>query len=129
MCNFLREVQRTITAVIAESVSLTGIDHQTPSNGSAKSNGIHSANGIRYNTCRVKLRKIALPALPMDVNKFPVTIWNPMMSIELQMMRIGLIVWSIRMGSCVNICVTNRGKHSPRMNTIAITPVAYKLVR
>ena len=75
MCNLRREERRTMMAVIAERVSLTGIDHQTPSIGLLKSVGNHSTNGMRYSTWRVRLRKIALPAFPMEVKRLPVTIW------------------------------------------------------
>ena len=111
-------------AVIAERVSLAGIDHQTPSIGLLKSVGNHKTNGMRYSTWRVRLRKIALPAFPMEVKRLPVTIWNPMMSIDEQMIRIGLMVRSIRTASCVKTSVTSCGKHSPRMKMIDITPVA-----
>ena len=46
-CSFLREARRTMTAVMAERVSLTGMDHQTPSKGSAKAIGNSNANGMR----------------------------------------------------------------------------------
>jgi len=64
----------TITAVTADKVSLTGMDHHTPLMGSAKIAGSNKTSGIRYSTWRVRLKKIALPACPMDVNRFPVTI-------------------------------------------------------
>ena len=67
-------------AVMADIVSLIGIDHHTPSKGSANSIGIHKANGMRYSTWRVRLKKIALPAFPIEVNRLPVTIWKPIIS-------------------------------------------------
>ena len=36
-----------------------------------------SSNGIRNMTCRVKLRKMDLEAIPKDWNRLVVTIWNP----------------------------------------------------
>ena len=61
----------TIAAVMTDNESLMGNAHQTPQIGahpiSSKSSGKHNIRGIRYNTWRVKLRKIALEAMPMDV--------------------------------------------------------------
>ena len=113
-----------MTAVMAEIVSLSGIDHQTPSIGLLKSVGNHNTNGMRYSTWRVRLRKIALPAFPMEVKRLPVTIWKPMMSMVEQMIRIGLMVRSIRTASCVKTSVTSCGKHSPKKKTIPMTMVA-----
>ena len=47
ICKLLRAERRTITAVIAESVSLMGMDHHTPSKGSMNAIGSSKVSGIR----------------------------------------------------------------------------------
>ena len=68
-------IKSMMAAVMAESVSLTGRLHQTPCKGSAvKRSGSKSVSGMRYSTCRVRLRKIACFALPILVKRLIVTI-------------------------------------------------------
>ena len=68
-------IKSMMAAVMAESVSLTGRLHHTPCKGSAvNKSGSKSVSGIRYSTCRVRLRKMACFALPILVKRLIVTI-------------------------------------------------------
>ena len=73
---------------------------------------------------RVRLRKMDLPARPIEVKRLPVTIWKPMISIVEQMIRMGFTVIAMSASSWVKTSVTARGKHSPSTKTTAMTPVA-----
>ena len=94
----------------------------------SNSSGIISASGIRNSTCLVRLRKIDLPAMPMEVKKLPATIWNPTSNIDEASMRIGRTVCSISTSSWVNSRTIHRGTISPSRNTQPITIVAHTAV-
>ncbi len=119
-----------IAAVIAEIVSLMGNAHHTPKIGlDTKKLGRINAKGMRYSTCRVRLRKMDLPAIPMDVKKLTVTIWNPTRSMEQARMRVGRIVSETSWVSWVNILTMRSGTISPNRKTPPITKVAQMEVR
>ena len=115
---------------MAEMVSLMGSAHHTPCMGSDTNNlGSINAKGMRYSTCRVRLRKMDFPAIPMDVKKLTVTIWNPTSSMEQVRMRVGRIVSVTSCGSWVNILTIRSGTSSPSKKTPPITKVAQMDVR
>ena len=60
-----------------------------------------SSNGIRNMTCRVKLRKMDLEAIPKDWNRLVVTIWNPTIGNTPITMRIPCMATSMRFVSVV----------------------------
>ena len=69
--NFRISLLMTMAAVITDRLSLIGQLHHTPHIGAipidSNHNGKHMIIGIRNNTWRVKLRNIALGAIPTDV--------------------------------------------------------------
>ena len=63
-----------MAAVMAAMVSLIGIAHHTPNTGFSNNKGTNKSSGIRKSTWRVMLKKIDLPAMPIEVKKLPATI-------------------------------------------------------
>lgn len=66
-------MKSTMAAVRQAMKSEIDILHHTPL--MPQKEGKISKSGMRYNTCRVRLRKMDILAMPILVKKLPATIW------------------------------------------------------
>ena len=98
-CSFLSVLQSNNRVMAVAIVSETGMAIHIPFKAYIR--GKISSNGIRNMTCRVKLRKMDLEAIPKDWNRLVVTIWNPTSGNTPITMRIPCMATSMRFVSVV----------------------------
>ena len=112
----------TILAKASETAILVHIP-VTP-----KKRGRMTRHGARNISWRDNERKMDFPAIPTLWKKFVVTIWNPTIGKNMNMILMPFSAMSISSPSVVNITMKSLGKSSAIRKPNVVTPVAKAIV-
>ena len=113
-------------AMILASASATAILIHMPV--TSKKMGRMTRHGARNINWRDNDRNMDLPAIPTLWKKFVVTIWNPTIGKNMNMILIPFSAISMSSLSVVNITINSFGKSSAMRKPKVVTPVARRIV-